>query len=114
MDDVRSKYDEWCRRIAESRDIGELIAHFREHVNEHYDRHNREGQVSLDIWLIGVFNFMEILGRKCSHLTTEDRLFKLCTYHKNHKGGADPPFDVNAFLKDYDGEIKSFHGYLIG
>ncbi len=35
-------------------------------------------------------------------------LFKLCTYHKNH-GGPNAPFDVDKFIKEYDGKIKKFY-----
>lgn len=112
MDDLDTKYDEWCRRIAESRDLGDLITHFREHVSEHYNRHNREGKTSLDIWLMGVLNFMYILEKKCPHITKEDVLFKLCTYHKKHEGGPNAPFDVDKFIEEYDGEIKKFHRYI--
>ena len=87
MDNLNPNYDEWCKRIAESRDLDDLIRHFREHVSEHYDRYNREGKLSLDIWLVGVLNFMHILEKKCPYITREDMLFKLCTYHKNHEGG---------------------------
>lgn len=107
MDEINTKYDEWCRRIAESKDIGEIISHFREHVSEHYDRHNRKGKLSLDTWLAGVLNFMYILEKKVPYITTEDRLFKLCTYHKNHKDeGPEAPFDVEKFIEKYNGEIK--------
>jgi hypothetical protein len=111
MDNLNLKFDEWCRRIAESRSLDDLIKHFREHVNEHYERHNRKGKVSLDIWLIGVLNFMHILEKKCPYITTEDMLFKLCTYHENHEGGPDAPFDVDKFIEEYGGEIKKFHKY---
>lgn len=103
------KYKEWCKRIAESKDVYELIDHFRKHVSEHYERHNRGGKINLDIWLIGVLNFMHILENKIPHITSEDMLFKLCTYHKNHKGGSEPPFDIDKFLKKYNGAIKKFH-----
>ena len=43
MDNINTKYNKWCERIAKVRDIPDLIAHFREHVSEHFDRHNREG-----------------------------------------------------------------------
>jgi hypothetical protein len=106
---IEDIYDEWCKRIADSKDIYELINHFREHVWEHFDRHNREGKISLDIWLIGVFNFIHILERKITYITTEDMLFKLCTYYKNNEEGAEPPFNIDEFLEGYDGDIKKFH-----
>ena len=107
--DVNANYDEWCSRIAESRELGDLINHFREHVGEHYDRHNREGKLSLDVWLVGILNFMHILERKCPYLTKDDMLFKLCTYHKGHGDGPSPPLDIDRFVEEYDGEIKKFH-----
>ncbi len=109
MDDIDKKFDEWCKKIAESKSIRDIIAHFREHVGEHYDEHNREGKISLDAWLTGVFNFMHILEKKCSYIKKEDMLFKLCEHHKKHKGGADAPFDVDKFIEEYDGEIKKFY-----
>ena len=111
MDDINTTYVEWCRRIAESRDIGSLIAHFREHVGEHYDRHQREGKVSLDVWLVGALNFMRILQEKCSDITVDDLLFKLCTYLKNHGDGPAPPvgFDVDKFLAEYEGPFKKLY-----
>jgi len=109
MQDVNENYDEWSKRIAESREIEDLISHFREHVSDHYDRHNREGKTSLDIWIVGVLNFMRILEQKCPYITTKDRLFKLCTYHKNHENGPDAPFDIDKFMKEYKEEIKKFH-----
>ena len=109
MQDINNKYDEWCGRIAESREMSDLIAHFREHVGNHYDRHNREGKISLDVWLVGVLNFMHIIEKKCSYITKKDMLFKLCTHHKHIKGGPDAPFDVDKFMEEYDGEIKKFY-----
>lgn len=102
-------YDEWCRRIAESRDLSDLIVHFREHVGNHYDRYNRGDEGSLDTWLVGAFNFMHILEKKFPHIRTCDLLFKLCTHYKDHKLGPDPPFDVDEFIKRYNGKIKKFH-----
>lgn len=109
MDNIDELYKEWCKRIAESRGPKELIAHLREHVYEHFDRHNREGKISLDIWLVGVLNFMHILEQKFPYITKEDMLFKLCTYKKNHEAGPDAPFDIDEFLQSYNGEIKKFH-----
>jgi len=108
MDNINAKYDKWCERIAKARDVPDLIAHFREHVSEHFERHNREGEISLKVWLVGVLNFMHILEKKFPDITKEDMLFKLCRYHKN-KGGAKSPFDINRFLKEYKGDIKQFH-----
>lgn len=106
---MEALYNEWCRRIAESKDVYEIINHFREHVCDHFKRHDRAGKIGLDIWLIGAFNFMHILEKKFPYITTEDMLFKLCTYHRNHKGGSEPPLDMDEFLKKYNGEIKKFH-----
>ena len=106
---MKAFYDEWCERIAESKSVDELVSHFRKHVCEHFERHNRGGKISLDIWLIGVLNFMHILEKKFPYITTEDMLFKLCTYHKNHEGGSEPPFDISEFLERYNGDIKKFH-----
>jgi hypothetical protein len=36
-------------------------------------------------------------------------LFKLCTYYRNHQNGPAPPFDAEAFIKEYDGEVKEFY-----
>ena len=66
MDDLDKKYDEWCERIAESRDLGEIISHFREHVGEHYNRRERESRINLNVWLVGALNFMYILEKKTS------------------------------------------------
>ena len=109
MEDVDLNYEVWCRRIAEARDLDDLISHFREHVCEHFERHNRGDPVSLDVWLIGVLNFMHILEKKCQHITKKDMLFKLCTYYKNHKDGPEPPFDVDEFIEKYDGPVKKFY-----
>jgi len=106
---VNQKYDDWVTEIAKSRDTKDLIAHFREHVYEHYDRHNRDGKLNMDIWLIGVLNFMHILEKKYPYLKKEDLLFKLCTYYKNHQDGPKPPFDIDEFLENYNSEIKQFH-----
>jgi hypothetical protein len=103
------EYEKWCKDIAESQTTSDLIAHFREHVWSHYDRHDRLGETSIKIWVIGVLNFMHLLAEKFPDITTEDLLFKLCTYHKNHPGRTEPDFDMNRFLTDFDGEIKEFH-----
>jgi hypothetical protein len=52
---------------------------------------------------------MHILEKKYPYITGEDMLFKLCTYHKNHPGGPDAPFDAEGFIEQYNGEIKKFH-----
>jgi hypothetical protein len=109
MDGIDSNYDEWCRRIAESKDTSDLIDHFRKHVCEHYERHNRQGETSLKVWVIGALNFMHILEKKFPYVEKEDMLFKLCTYHKNHQDGPDAPFDTDKFMEEYDGDIKKLH-----
>ena len=108
-DEIAKYYEEWCAKIAASRTEEEFIAHFREHVTEHYERHNRKGKIGLEIWLIGVLNFMHIFEKKFPHITTADLLFKLCTFHKNHPGGSEPPFDLDQFIENYGGRIKQFH-----
>ena len=104
---VEEAYEEWIKRIAGSRDISEFIRHFREHAGAHYDRHNREGEASLAVWMIGVLNFARIFEKKFPNITPEDLLFKLCTFHKHH-GGVEPPFDVDRFMEEYDGPVKIF------
>ncbi len=108
MNDPRVDYDEWRKRIAESKDAYALIDHFRKHVSEHFERYNRKEKISLDIWVIGVLNFMHILEKKFPHITSEDMLFKLCAYYKIHDEGCEPPFDIEEFLKSYNGTIKTF------
>lgn len=107
--DPIQKHDEWCRMIAEARTPEEFIKHFREHVGEHFDRHNREGQLSLDVWMIGCLNFLYIFEKKFPHLTKADMLYKLCRFHKHHPDGPDSPFNIDEFLNEYDGPIKGFH-----
>ena len=110
MDNIEAFYDEWCQRIADAKTPEEFIAHFREHVYDHYDRHNRAGETSLIIWMVGVFNFMHIFEKKFPDITYGDMLFKLCTYHENHEGeGPEPPFDIDQFMEWYDGDIKAFY-----
>ena len=109
MNDINKKYDQWCEKIAQELDASDLIDHFRKHVNEHYERYDRQDQISLDVWLVGVMNFMHIFKKKFPHITTEDMLFKLCTYHKNNDNAVDPPFDTSDFIKEYKGVIKKFH-----
>ncbi|MBU6320924.1 MAG: hypothetical protein KGI78_02125 [Patescibacteria group bacterium] len=100
---------EWCRLIAEQRGADQLIAHFREHVGAHYERHNREGELSMAVWMVGVLNFMHIFEHLFPNLTHADLLYKLCRHHKSTPGGPEPPFDMEAFLAAYDGPIKRFH-----
>lgn len=106
MKDIDKNYDDWCELIAKSRGLDELMVHFREHVGAHYDRYDRTDRVSFKHWLAGVFNFLYILEKKCPDVSKKDMLFKLCTYYKNHQDGPDAPFDVDKFMKEYDGEIR--------
>ena len=105
----KTVYEAWCQRIADQRSAEELIAHFREHVWEHFLRHSHEGQLSMDVWMVGVLNFMHILQKKVPHITVADMLFKLCRHHVHTPGGPEPPFDLDDFLARYDGPIKKFH-----
>jgi hypothetical protein len=106
MKDVHKNYDEWCKRIAESREAEHLVAHLREHVGEHYNRHASGKQADLMKWLAGVLNFMRILEKKFPDITDEDKLFKLCRYYKSHDDGPEAPFDVEVFLQEYQGKMK--------
>jgi hypothetical protein len=109
MEEIAEMHSEWCKMIANARTQQELIEHFREHVGDHFDRHNREGKLSLDVWIIGCLNFLHILENKFPHLTKADMLYKLCRFHNNHNDGPEPPFDIDEFLEGYDGPIKGFH-----
>ena len=42
--------------------------------------------------------FVACLKEKYPDITTEDCLFKLCTYYKNHQDGPEPAFDIDEFL----------------
>jgi hypothetical protein len=108
MENVELKYDEWCKKIADDRSVDHLISHLREHVSEHYLRHNSGDQIDLIIWLIGVLNFMHILEKKFPSITKDDMLFKLCRYYKSHGDGPEAPFDVDKFIKEYNGDVKFF------
>lgn len=103
---IHQEYKKWCKEIAKNRDAKEIILHFREHVWEHYDRYDRDEKISLKIWLVGVFNFFEILKEKYPDITTKDCLFKLCSYYKNHNDGPTPGFDIDKFLETYNGDIN--------
>lgn len=108
-EEIDDNYELWCKKIAKSRDLSELISHFREHVGEHYDRYDRNNRISFNHWLAGVFNFLYILEKKCPDVMKKDMLFKLCTYYKNHGDGPNAPFDVDEFMEKYDGEIRETH-----
>ena len=108
MDNVNKKYDQWCEKIAQELDAAELITHFREHVGEHYGRYDRADQASMDVWMAGVMNFMNIFKKKFPHITTEDMLFKLCAHYNSHGNAVDPPFELGDFLEEYKGAMKKF------
>ena len=102
-------FDNWCKAIADNTELDRLIKHFREHVCEHFDRHDRSGFGSLKIWLIGVLNFAAIFHQKFPDISQDDLLFKLCTYHINHPGdGPEPPFDIEAFMAGYNGFVTAY------
>ena len=103
------KYIKWCRKIAKTNNEVELISHFREHTHKHFNRHKHEGELGLRIWLIGVFNFMYILREKYPKITTDDMLFKLCSYYKDYKRGSKPSFNVDKFMRKYKGDIKDYY-----
>ncbi len=110
-EEISAGYEEWCQRIAEHHTPETLIEHFREHVWEHFTRHSREGKLSMDVWMIGVFNFANIFQRMFPHVTTADLLFKLGRYYVNHESnaGPPPPFDLEEFFRGYEGPILDFH-----
>jgi len=107
--DVDKKYVKWCREIVKTNDEAELISHFREHAYKHFNRHKDEGELGLRIWLIGVFNFMYILREKYPKITTDDMLFKLCSYYKDHKRGPNPSFGIDKFMEGHKGDIKKYY-----
>jgi hypothetical protein len=105
---LNREYDNWVRKIAHVRNLKSLINHFREHVGAHYDRFDRSRRLNLDIWLVDVFNFMNILEKKNLKITKKDLLFKLALHYRNHKNGPKPNFDVNRFIKEYQGRYKKY------
>lgn len=106
---VNRKYAKWCREIAKTNNVNELIAHFREHAYRHFDRHRHEGDLGLRIWMVGVFNFMHIFEKKFLNITSGDMLFKLCSFYKDHKKGPKPSFDIDKFMKEYKGDMKDYY-----
>jgi len=108
MNNIEKEYDEWCEVIANSRDAEDLIAHFRQHVSDHYERHQWEGDDSVKVWLVGVLNFMHIFEKKFPGIKTDDLLYKLCRHYK-HAGGPHASFDVDEFVLNYKGDIKEFY-----
>ena len=111
MNNTDKKYNEWCKSIAESRNTNELIAHFREHVSEHFKRHNSEGELGLKVWLVAVLNFMHIFEKKFPNIKTDDLLFQLCAYYKEHKDGPTASFDIDEFIKKYSRDLKNHRKY---
>ena len=103
------EYIKWCKGIARANTEDELISHFRAHTDDHFNRHKNEGELGLRIWLIGVFNFMHILEEKYPKITKEDMMFKLCSYYKDYEKGAEPNFDIDKFMKEYNGDIKEYY-----
>lgn len=103
------EYIGWCREIAKTNSEAEFISHFREHTYYHFNRHKYEGKLGLKIWLIGIFNFIHIFEEKYPKITTDDMLFKLCSYYKDHKKGPKPSFDIDKFMKEYKGDTKDYY-----
>lgn len=107
MKNIDIEYNNWCERIAKERDISELTSHLREHVCEHYKRYNnRESEDSFKYWIIGILNFMHILEKKFPNITKEDKLYKLCTYFRDHQEGPMAPFDIYEFINKYKDNIS--------
>jgi len=106
---TEKKYVDWCKRIAKTKSEAELIAHFRDHVYAHYNRHKDEGRLGLRIWSVGVFNFMNIFKEKYKKIDTDDLLFKLCSFYKDYKKGPKPSFDIDKFMKDYKSDMKDYY-----
>ena len=108
---MEAKYEEWCGLIAEHESTEDLVSHLREHVSKHYHRHSKGGEAELRAWLISAINLAHILHKKFPNIRAEDLLFKLCTYHKKHDSKPAPSFDVDAFLEDYQGNVKGPHDW---
>lgn len=106
--EIEKVYDEWIGLIAKSATPEKAIEHFRLHVGEHYLRHEKEGELSLLVWMIGVFNFFRKFMKMYPDITVADMLFKLCRWHKRHTGGVEPPFDIDGFMAEYEGPAKDF------
>lgn len=106
---IEKKYLKWCQEIAKTNDEEELIAHFRDHVYGHFNRHKHEGELGLKIWLVGVFNFMYIFREKYDSITTDDLLFKLCSYYKDYEKGVEPSFNIDKFMKRHSGDMKDYY-----
>ncbi len=105
---VNKEYAKWCREIAKARSESELISHLRKHVSKHFNRHKGEGKEGLIIWLIAISNFANIFKEKY-HINTDDMLFQLCVYLKQHKKGPNPSFDVDEFIKSSKSFTKDYY-----
>lgn len=106
--DVSKKFDEWVKEISNAKDLDGLVKHLREHAGAHYEKYNRNTSDDLDVWLVGILNFMHILEAKRPSITREDLLFMLCLHYKYDKDGPKPSFDVDAFIDNYNGRFKRF------
>lgn len=106
--DVNKEYTRWCREIAKKDDEFSLISHFRTHTSKHFNRHKGEGKIGLIIWMIAVFNFMNIFKEKYK-VGTDDMLFQLCIYLKQHKKGPIPSFDIDKFIEEHQGAVKDYY-----
>lgn len=95
---IQKAYDDWMKLIAEYSTLEEAIEHFRVHAGEHYLRHQKEGDLSVLVWIIGCINLAEKFKKMLPQITTADLLFKLCRYHLRRPGGVEPPFDMEDFL----------------
>ena len=105
---INSEYDSWITKIARTRSLKSLVNHLREHVGPHYDKFDRSNSLNLDVWLVDVFNFMNVLEKKNLKITKKDMLFKLALHYRKHKNGPRPDFDTEKFIKDYKGRYKKF------
>ncbi len=105
---IEKEYTKWCRKIAKATNENDLISHFRTHVLKHFNRHKNEGKLGRLIWLIGVYNFMNIFKEKFL-IKTDDSLFQLCVHLKQHKKGPIPSFDVDRFMKNCKGTTKNYY-----
>jgi hypothetical protein len=105
---INSEYDSWITKIAHARSLKSLVNHFREHVGAHYDKFDRSNSLNLDVWLVDIFNFTNILEKKNLKITKKDMLFKLALHFRKHKNGPRPDFDTEKFIKGYKGRYKKF------
>ena len=106
MANAEEKFNAWCASIAQDGDFDEFLTHFKEHVCEHSKReNNRQDPISMKNWVTGVLNFAHIFEKRFPEITTEDKLFKLCKYNKKHTEDPDPNFDVDAYMREYSGDM---------